>query len=227
MYINQASEIAYEYIVQEIRSGTWGPGDKIATESKLENLIGVSRIAIRQSIERLVALSVLYKVQGSGTYVEKIENRSIMCAGIFGCDDNFMMKVMEFRKMFDSYNMELFIKYGTEEEIRKLEHNFEEMKAVKNDMQVFYKMDQLFHDIIANGTKNPLIIQISRLFVDLLTDNQKSIYHNVGPDNAIKFHGKILEAIKEKNAAVASIYARMSIEESIKKLEALNEQNSG
>lgn len=222
MYNNQASGIAYDYIVEEIRSGTWQPGDKIATEPELVKLIGVSRVAVRQAIERLVALSILNKVQGSGTYVEETKNMSIMSAGIFGCNDTFMMKILEFRKSFDSHNVELFIKYGSEEEIRKLEQNFEEMKSQKNNMQEFYKLDQYFHDIIANGTRNPLIIQISRLFINLFADNQKSIYYNVGPDNAIKYHGKILDAIKEKNIEVASIYARMSIEESIKKLESGN-----
>jgi DNA-binding GntR family transcriptional regulator len=53
----------------------------------------------------------------------------------------------------------------------------------------------------------------------ILTDNQKQIYHNVGPSNAIEYHGKMLDAIKEKNAEVASIYARKSIEESIKRIE--------
>ena len=40
MYKNQASEIAYDYIVDQIRSGIWKPGDKIATEVQLVESIG-------------------------------------------------------------------------------------------------------------------------------------------------------------------------------------------
>lgn len=219
MYINQASDIAYEYIIDQIRLGVWKSGDKIATESQLVEMIGVSRVAVRQAIERLVAISVLNKVQGSGTYVEQKEKMSIMSASIFGLDEEFMMKILEFRRMFDSYNMELFIQRATEEEISVLQHNYSEMIAAKGDMQKFYKLDQIFHDIVANGTRNPMIIQISKIFTDIFEDNQKLNYYNAGPENAIKYHGKMLGAIKERNAEVASIYARRSIEESIRCIE--------
>lgn len=219
MYINQASDMAYEYIVDKIRSGVWKPGDKIATESQLVSMIGVSKAAVRQAIERLVTLSVLNKVQGSGTYVEQKENMSIMSASVFGMDDEFMMKILEFRKMFDSYNVELFMQRATDEEILQLEQNYAQMVVARDEMQRFHKLDQIFHDIIANGTRNPMIIQISKLFIDIFVDNQKLIYHGVGPESAIKYHGKILEAIKERNAEVAAIYARMSVEESIRYIE--------
>jgi GntR family transcriptional repressor for pyruvate dehydrogenase complex len=226
MYINQASDIAYEYIVERIRSGVWKPEDKIATESQLVDMIEVSKVAVRQAIERLVTMSVLKKVQGSGTYVEKKENMSIMSAFVFGMDDEFMMKILEFRKMFDSYNMELFIRRASEDEIIELQRNYAQMIEAKDDMQRFHKLDQIFHDLVANGTRNPMIIQISKLFIDIFVDNQKLNYYNAGPESAIKYHGKMLGAIKERNSEVASIYARMSIEESIHRLEELHSRKS-
>ena len=218
MYVNQASDIAYEYIVDKIRQGQWKPGDKIATETQLVEMIGVSRIAIRNAIERLVTLSVLNKIQGSGTYVEKIENMSIMSAHIFSLDEDFVLKILEFRKMFDSYNIELFIEHATDEDIKELEHNYVEMIAAKDDMLQFHQLDNSFHDIVAIGTRNPLIIQISRIFMDVFEENQKMMYHSTGPASAIYYHGKMIEAIKERNSEIASIYARVAIEKSIKNL---------
>lgn len=220
MYINQASDMAYSYIVEQIRSGEWKPGDKIATETQLVERIGVSRVAVRQAIERLVTMSVLNKVRGSGTYVEKKENMSLMSASIFGFDEEFMLKILEFRCMFDSYNVELFTEYATDEEIVALKKNYAEMVASKEDEEQFYKLDQVFHDMVANGTRNPLIMQISRIFTDVFVSNQKSMYDNVGPENGIFYHGRILEAIEERNGEVASIYARKNMEVSIKRLKA-------
>ena len=213
MYKNQASEIAYDYIVDQIRSGIWKPGDKIATEVQLVESIGVSRVAVREAIERLVTMSVLNKVRGSGTYVEQKDNMSFMSAAILGADADYMLKILEFRKMFDSYNVELFLKYATDEEIELLKQNY------KDNMQKFRAIDQRFHDIIAIGTRNPMIIQISKTFTDIFEANQDQMYHKIGPQNAIYYHGKMLEAIEERNAEVAAIYARMSIEASISRLE--------
>ena len=219
MYKNQASEIAYDYIVDQIRSGIWKPGDKIATEVQLVESIGVSRVAVREAIERLVTMSVLNKVRGSGTYVEQKDNRSFMSAAILGADADYMLKILEFRKMFDSYNVELFLKYATDEEIELLKQNYQEMVDMKDNMQKFRAIDQRFHDIIAIGTRNPMIIQISKTFTDIFEANQDQMYHKIGPQNAIYYHGKMLEAIEERNAEVAAIYARMSIEASISRLE--------
>lgn len=219
MYKNQASEIAYDYIVDQIRSGIWKPGDKIATEVQLVESIGVSRVAVREAIERLVTMSVLNKVRGSGTYVEQKDNMSFMSAAILGADADYMLKILEFRKMFDSYNVELFLKYATDEEIELLKQNYQEMVDMKDNMQKLRAIDQRFHDIIAIGTRNPMIIQISKTFTDIFEANQDQMYHKIGPQNAIYYHGKMLEAIEERNAEVAAIYARMSIEASISRLE--------
>ena len=219
MYKNQASEIAYDYIVDQIRSGIWKPGEKIATEVQLVESIGVSRVAVREAIERLVTMSVLNKVRGSGTYVEQKDNMSFMSAAILGADADYMLKILEFRKMFDSYNVELFLKYATDEEIELLKQNYQEMVDMKDNMQKFRAIDQRFHDIIAIGTRNPMIIQISKTFTDIFEANQDQMYHKIGPQNAIYYHGKMLEAIEERNAEVAAIYARMSIEASISRLE--------
>lgn len=219
MYKNQASEIAYDYIVDQIRSGIWKPGDKIATEVQLVESIGVSRVAVREAIERLVTMSVLNKVRGSGTYVEQKDNMSFMSAAILGADADYMLKILEFRKMFDSYNVELFLKYATDEEIELLKQNYQEMVDMKDNMQKFRAIDQRFHDIIAIGTRNPMIIQISKTFTDIFEANQDQMYHKIGPQNAIYYHGKMLEAIEERNAEVAAIYARMSIEASISRVE--------
>ena len=219
MYKNQASEIAYDYIVDQIRSGIWKPGDKIATEVQLVESIGVSRVAVREAIERLVTMSVLNKVRGSGTYVEQKDNMSFMSAAILGADADYMLKILEFRKMFDSYNVELFLKYATDEEIELLKQNYQEMVDMKDNMQKFRAIDQRFHDIIAIGTRNPMIIQISKTITDIFEANQDQMYHKIGPQNAIYYHGKMLEAIEERNAEVAAIYARMSIEASISRLE--------
>lgn len=226
MYVKQASEIVYDYIVEQIRIGKWKPGDKIATETELVKLLGVSKIAVRNAIERLVALSILIKIQGSGTYVEQKEKMSVMSAYIFGFDADFILKILQFRKMFDSYSIQLFIENATESDIVELEYNYIEMVSAKDDMCKFHELDQLFHNIISNGTKNPFIIQISNIFKDIFIDNQKLMYHNTGPETAIKYHGKMLEAIKERNAEVAAIYARMAIEDSISMLSARNAKDN-
>lgn len=62
-----------EYIRTWIESNRLQPGDKIPTERELARLLGVSRLTVRKALEELVDEGLLYRVQGSGTYVAEEE----------------------------------------------------------------------------------------------------------------------------------------------------------
>lgn len=214
-YSVQAANMVFDYITEHIKTGLWLPGAKIETETQLCENLGVSRIAVRQAIEKLSALQVLRKVQGSGTYVESFEDASLLGLVYFPITIETMITVLEFRRMFDSYNVELFLNKCTDKEIDELAENFDEMRVAVEDKERFRTLDNHFHDLIARGTKNPIIIQISELLTDLLEAHQSALYNDIGPEHAIHYHSMILDCIKQRNAELAEIYARMHIENSI------------
>ncbi len=217
-YSNQAAIHVFDYIVGKIRSSEWLPGTKIETEAQLGENLGVSRIAVRQAIEKLAALSVLEKIQGSGTYVKSFEDSSLMGLVYYPPTLQKMLTVLEFRRMFDPYNTQLFIEKCSQQEIDLLEENYTNMIAVSEDMLKFRFYDNEFHHIIACGTHNAIIAQISALLTELLTEHQTALYQNTGPEHAIKYHKMILDCIKDHNAELANIYSRIHIENSMKNL---------
>ncbi len=66
-----------EHIRTWIESNRLQPGDKIPTERELARLWGVSRLTVRQAIAELVEEGILYRVQGSGTYVAEAEVQTL------------------------------------------------------------------------------------------------------------------------------------------------------
>jgi GntR family transcriptional regulator len=56
-------------IIQYIREKDLKPGDPIPPESELIRQCGVSRITVRQAIQRLATEGIIQKVQGKGTFV--------------------------------------------------------------------------------------------------------------------------------------------------------------
>ncbi|ADC50611.1 GntR family transcriptional regulator [Alkalihalophilus pseudofirmus OF4] len=61
---------------EKIHKKAWLEGETIPTEAKLVEMFQASRVTIRQAINLLVNEGLLYKIQGSGTYVKenKIEH---------------------------------------------------------------------------------------------------------------------------------------------------------
>jgi len=59
----------YDLLRGKIRSGEWVEGQMIPTEPELINQYGVSRIVIRQVLNRLVNEGLIFRQQGRGSFV--------------------------------------------------------------------------------------------------------------------------------------------------------------
>lgn len=63
----------YERVRQAIKSsiddGTYAPGERLPSESRLAEDLGVNRLTVRRAIEELARAGVVESRQGSGTYV--------------------------------------------------------------------------------------------------------------------------------------------------------------
>jgi DNA-binding GntR family transcriptional regulator len=56
-------------IAASIADGTYGPGDKLPSEARLAEELGVNRLTVRRAIEELARAGAVESRQGSGTYV--------------------------------------------------------------------------------------------------------------------------------------------------------------
>ncbi|BAS26369.1 GntR family transcriptional regulator [Limnochorda pilosa] len=61
----------YDILLRRITDGTYAPGDQIPTELELSRRYQVSRVTVKQAIQRLATEGHLYRVQGKGTFVAK------------------------------------------------------------------------------------------------------------------------------------------------------------
>lgn len=74
--INKNSEIPYyfqlkKYIINEIESSHWKPGDQVLPEIKICELLDISRTVVRQTFQELVNEGYLIKKKAKGTFVSE------------------------------------------------------------------------------------------------------------------------------------------------------------
>jgi len=62
-----------DHLRAKISSGELGPGDLIPSEPQLAEQLGVSAGTVKKGIENLVGERLLYRHQGKGTYVSRID----------------------------------------------------------------------------------------------------------------------------------------------------------
>ena len=66
---NSASSQIYEQLLHYITSGEWPVGTRLPSEKDLAEQFGVSRVPIREALQRLRAIGVVRSLQGSGSFV--------------------------------------------------------------------------------------------------------------------------------------------------------------
>lgn len=138
-------------IKKEIKKLNLTKGDAIPSETKLAEMYGVSRVTIREATKLLVEENVVYRVQGSGTYVsgEKIEHDIFKLQGFTEemnrLKNNPSNKVLEFELITAT------------EKLREILH-------LNKEDKVFFVKRLRFAD------SDPLIIEESYLPLSLFPD---------------------------------------------------------
>lgn len=117
-----ARETAIQYFLQEIRSGNLKSGDKILNERQLADLLGISRVPLREAICTLSTLGILEAHQGNGTYVSEKNAQifsSVIKYGIF--DRSIVDEVFEARILFEADAARLAAQNRTSEDLKCLQ----------------------------------------------------------------------------------------------------------
>ena len=218
-YNNQASTLVSDYIIKQIKNGVWKPGDKIWSENDFCENLNVSRIAVRDAISSLVAISVLKKIKGSGTYVGRQEECSLEGSQFFAMSTRDVLDLMEFRLSLDPYCTGLFVERATEEDIAELEECYHNMIRSRNNLSEYNYYSNEYHLIISRCTRNSFIIKVSEFLRNNFQDHQNSLSDNMHKEKfqiGMIYHKKILDAIKERDKDMAVAYCSYHIRLSMK-----------
>ena len=69
-----------DHLLAGIDAGEWQAGDAIPSEQALAAQFGVSRMTVNRAVRELTAEQVLFRIQGSGTYVAQHKYQSTLVA---------------------------------------------------------------------------------------------------------------------------------------------------
>lgn len=220
----RTSDKVFNEIKDKIISGEWTKGTKIMSEPQLAKELGVSRVSVREAIEKMVALSILNKRQGEGTFVNEL-NAPVYLNSLLPMitlETNDYLDILEFRLMIEVESARLCSIRCDDLILKELEECYDEMINFKDDMDKFTDKDLDFHVKIAQGSGNPLVVKVYEILRDLLSYHQKSLYKSLGPLGGIREHKHILDALKNRDSELAAIFIRRHIERTIRDLKSLS-----
>ena len=226
---NRVSQQVAEQIKDLILEGKLKPGDKLPGERELSKLIGVGRLSLREGLRILESSGILKTRYGvtSGTYVSqvRVEQLTEKFLDILKLSDITIDQLTEARLEISLVNLKYFINRASAGDVQKLEACTTEIEnRLKSGMPTREK-NILFHQLIAEGSKNPAFIVLHNAILDSLRgflsrfDSPPEYSKKV-----LRGNREILRYIKAKNLEKASDAMRKHIRYTGKRVKSLIQQ---
>jgi len=188
--------------------GAWHPGDRLPSENDLASTFGVSRMTVRQAMQKLKALGLIETRSGSGSFVRELSPGDSLneLIPVLYIGDPSQIHIFQFREMIDSESVRIATPLADDACLQKLEDTLFKMMAASeaDDRRAFSKYDLKFHTTIVKQTGNPMMIRAYEILLNILKESMLSVIEKMKFTPALDYHGRILKAIKNNDPSKAA-----------------------
>ena len=210
-----AVEQVYKQMQTLLIDGVWKNGEKLPSENELCEQFGVSRVTIRQAMQKLKALGLIETRTGSGSYVRKVELDDTLqdLVPLMYIGDISQQRVFQFREMIDSQSIRFAAPIATSEDVDRLSFLLDKMRKAADESkgELFSRYDLEFHMEIVKMTGNPLIIRTNQILLHVLSESMNSVVEKMRFAPGLDYHARILEAMRAHDAMQAEKLMREHI----------------
>ena len=194
-------ETIVQQIKDQIKKGILKPGEKLPSERKLADLLGVSRASVREAIQALAFSGYLEVIQGKGTYFLGIATKYDEIVNFFSEFSHYSLDhIMEVRIMLEGETARLAALNASCEEIEVMEKIVHEISNPKKKNNFFVK-DLEIHLVIAKATHNPLMNGLMKIVGEMIYgETEKILEASKGSrENDLITIKDLVQAIKGRN----------------------------
>lgn len=203
LYKKDIREQVFEQLLMKITMGEWKAGEKIPSENELSIAMGVSRISVREAIQKLDAINLVETFRGKGTYVKAFSTNNYLksMTPMLCLSKGDIKSILEYRRILEIGIIDLYLRSVKERDIHDLQKILDKMETYcQKDLNKYRKYDVDFHMKLYEMTDNPFLIKISLIVKDVLNSSIEGGLTQEGAIEGIGYHTDILECIKNKDA---------------------------
>lgn len=217
-----ATEVVRQ-IIDQILGSEMDPGDRLPSERKLAEMLGVGRSVIREALKTLTVLGLIEVRQGDGTYLSQPDTgflaRAIEWGLLLGAHE--ARELVEARCHIEVVLARLAAERRTEEDVVALRDLLAEMEASQEDRERFVTADMAFHSRMSqasgNGTLQRMMAGVTML-LEVWIRRVMSRADSYTP--TLQEHGRLFAAIEAGDPVEAATAAQAHMDRARARLEA-------
>lgn len=209
--------VALKQIKEAVQSGKLKPGDRIV-EAELAREMGISRFPIREAISSLEKEGILITIPFKGTYVSHY-------------DENDLEEIYTLRSALEELAIRLLMEEIASKKIKKLESIMAAMEQAAHKGRVGRLIfgDMQFHQAICELSGHRRLLEAWLTLKDQLGSFMALEEHSYGgPEQLLKTHYPLMEAIKKGDSPLAEKRLREHLFDALQVVkEALRKKSEG
>jgi GntR family transcriptional regulator, transcriptional repressor for pyruvate dehydrogenase complex len=191
-----------ERLVDMIVDGELPPGSILPTERELCEMLGVSRIALREATQVLKALGVLASSPGRGTVIlDSAEHAAFeQLSLLLRLSQQAMLDVLEARRILEAAAVRLAAQRATEAELAVLDDSLRRQELLLDEPAAFVEEDGRFHRTIVTAARNRILLQmldgVARTF---WSARRRTTTAPAGRAGALQRHRRLVSALRARD----------------------------
>ncbi|HWQ15062.1 MAG TPA: FadR/GntR family transcriptional regulator [Roseiflexaceae bacterium] len=198
-----------ERMKQHVLRNRLGPGDRLPSEHEWVEMLGVSRLVVREALQLLAGSGLIDVQQGRGAFVRAASAISVFDQITFGLDLEQLgyADVREARAMLDLTVVELCMLRAGDVELAELAVLVELIGAGEARGEQVEELHRAFHYRLLRAAGNPLIERIGTALLDTfwrIGDSLPDLVHPSGERGSYRHyagHRALLDAVRGRDIA--------------------------
>ncbi|MGE5255511.1 MAG: FCD domain-containing protein [Hyphomicrobiales bacterium] len=195
----------FRQLRDQVLRRNWPPGSKIPSEHELSRTMGVSRVSVREGIQRLVSLGILETRHGEGTFVRELGGKIHLntLIPLMALDETDIFHVLEYRRIVEKGTAALAAERAGDHDVSEMEAVYQRMEQSQNSVAEFAQADLEFHLAVAKATGNSVLIKVNNVLRSVLSVSMENIVRSLGMRDGLHYHRLLIEAVRSRNAPEA------------------------
>jgi GntR family transcriptional regulator, transcriptional repressor for pyruvate dehydrogenase complex len=210
------SEDVADRILDAIKAGEYGPGDRLPTEPELARTLGVGRTSLREGISKLRMIGAVEVRRGLGTYIAQNTQTDPRFTFVkWTSEHRFQLAdLFEVRISLEATGAWLAAERATRSDVQAMtaasrEH---ELAQARSDVTQLIESDQKFHHSLIQASQNEVLREMYGALVPQFAEYRSKNFAIEGSaKRSCRDHARILKSVREgsparaRNAALAHL----------------------